>query len=562
MDTFVELSLILALAAGISILMRLLKQPLIVGYILAGLLAGPYLLNLIHSTDTLGILSKLGVTALLFIVGLNLSPLVIREVGKASLITGLGQVLFTSLIGFPIARALGFDPVSSLYIAVALTFSSTIIILKLLIDKGDAEKLYGKVSIGFLLVQDIIAAIILLLIPTIAGAASETNPVSVAALTLLGAGALVAFLYWFGSKVLSRLSNFGAQSQELLFILSVAWGVGLAALFHTLNFSIEIGALVAGVTLSATPYAQEISSRMKPIRDLFLMLFFVLLGSQLILTDFRNLLFPAAVLSTFVLLGNPLIVFLLMNLLGFTRQTSFLAGLTVAQISEFSLVMVALGVAVGHVPQTTLSLVTLVGMVTIAGSTYMILGAGRLYSKISPFLSCLELRKTKTEPITREGAYNTLLFGYHRVGRDFVEAFQKLGRKFLVVDFNPETARVLQREGTPFKYGDVTDAGFLEELHLKEVGLIVSTVPDFEANLFLVDKVKAANPRAAVIVLSHNVAESRELYQRGATYVVMPHYLGAQHAVKLISEFNTDLGKYREEKEKHLRYLERPHGIA
>ena len=557
-----ELSLILALAAGISLLMRVFKQPLIVGYILTGLIAGPYLLNLVHSSPTLEVFSELGVTALLFIVGLNLSPLIVREVGKTSLILGLGQLISTSVLGFLLCRILGYNPTVSLYLATTLTFSSTIITLKLLSDKGDTEKLYGKLSIGILLIQDVAAMVALLLIPALAENTLPTELILSSATIILKAAILIGALYWVGAKVLAKLSNFGAQSQELLFLFSVAWGIGLAALFHYLGFFPEIGALTAGVSLSATPYAVEISSRMKPIRDLFVVLFFVLLGSQLTLRDPRGMLITAGVLSLFVLLVKPILVFLATNILGHTKKTSFLVALGGNQIGEFSFIIAALGVSVGHLSQDILALVTLVGLVTIAASTYLTLGANQIYARISPLLGILELRKNKTSTAEEGQIYDTLLFGYHRVGRDFVEAFKNLGRRFLVVDFNPETARNLQNEGIPFKYGDATDAGFLEELHLKKVGLVVSTIPDFEANLFLVGEVRIANPRAVLIVISQNVSESQALYQKGATYVIMPHYLGAQHAVKLITEFNTDLGKYAQEKEKHLRYLQKPHGIA
>src|SRR3989338_2362520 len=186
-EVFIELSKIIVitvLAAGIT---RLLKQPIIISYILSGIIVGPFILNVVSSIETLTAFSQIGIAFLLFMVGLNLNPMVIKEVGKASLITGIGQVIFTSLIGFFIARSFGFEMITALYIAVALTFSSTIIIMKLLSDKGDLDKLYGNISIGFLLVQDLIAVLILIIVSSF----SEPNQALSSILFLLIKGSLI-----------------------------------------------------------------------------------------------------------------------------------------------------------------------------------------------------------------------------------------------------------------------------------------------------------------------------------------------------------------------------------
>ena len=288
MTIFIEISIIVIIATLVSLVVKFFKQPLIVGYIATGIIVGPYVLNILQARDEMELFSKIGIPLLLFIVGLTLNPDVMREVGKASFITGIGQVLFTSVIGYFIVRSLGFGTVPSAYIAVALTFSSTIIILKLLSDRGDLGKLYGKISIGFLLVQDIVATILLLVITVVGVTAiipsgNLSHLAVVEIITLLGKGALVSvFLYFVSKYVLPGIARFIAGSQEVLFIFSLAWGLGMSVFFYTIGFSIEIGALIAGVTLAASPFAYEISARMKPLRDFFIMLFFVLLGSQIL----------------------------------------------------------------------------------------------------------------------------------------------------------------------------------------------------------------------------------------------------------------------------------------
>jgi len=554
MEIFVELSVIIVIAMLVSLIMRALKQPLIVGYIFTGILVGPYFLNLIQNGDVIELFSKIGITILLFIVGLNLSPNVIREVGKVSLLTGIGQVLFTSIIGFFIATALGIDRIAAIYVAIALTFSSTIIILKLLSDKGDLNKLYGKIAIGFLLVQDIVATLILLFTSSFAG--GEGSVLFIALMTVIKGSLLILTMVAISHYILPQISTFIAASQELLFLFSLSWGLGIAALFSLLGFSVEIGALVAGVALSMTPYAIEVASRMRPLRDFFILLFFILLGSHMVFENIFALIIPAILLSLFVLIGNPIIVVILMNVLGYSKRTGYQAGLTVAQISEFSLILATLGFEFGHISREILSLITFVGLITIAGSTYLILYSDEIYPYVEKFLSFLEIYKNGNKRNKNKG-YNSILFGYQRVGQDFIEAFNRLDLAYIVVDFNPESIKKLEEEEIPFKYGDAKDPEFLTELDFKNLRYMVSTIPEFETNLVLVRRIRAKNKRAIMIVISHDREEALALYAEGASYVIMPHYLGAQYAVRLIGRAGLDRREYDMHREKHLAHLEK-----
>jgi Kef-type K+ transport system membrane component KefB len=535
--------------------MKILRQPLLVGYILSGIILGPSVLGVLVSEEPLKLFSKIGIVILLFIVGINLSPKIIKEVGKVSLLTGIGQVLFTSIIGFFISLFLGLGTIASLFVAVALTFSSTIIILKLLSDKGDIHSLYGKVAIGFLLVQDIIATIILL----IATAYSQNAGGDITAtmlLTLLKGTALIIVIFSLSNYLLPKLSKFVASSQELLFLFSISWALSMATLFHFIGFSVEIGALVAGVSLSMTPYAFEIGSRMRPLRDFFILIFFILLGSQMVLTNISAIIFPAIILSLFVLIGNPIIVIIIMNLLGFSKRTGFQAGLTVAQISEFSLILATLGFEIGSLSKDQLSLVTLIGLFTIAGSTYLILYSDFLYKKFERYLSFLELKKNRRES-SKDKDIDAVLFGYRRVGVDFVKVFNKLSLNFLVVDFDPESIKNLDQQGIEYRYGDAKDVEFLEELPLKKLRCAVTTIPEFETNLLLVKKIRSINKRAVIVVIAQTKEESLLLYQVGASYVVIPHYIGAKHATQILIENGLDYASYKSLRNKHVNFLEK-----
>ncbi len=557
MTIFVELALIIFVATICAFLAKLLRQPLLVGYIAAGILVGPYALNLLHSTEEIELFSKIGVATLLFIVGLSLNPDVGREVGKPSLYVGIGQVLFTSIIGYFLVLMLGFDSTAALYIAVALTFSSTIIILKLLADKGDIGKLYGKISVGMLLVQDLVATLILVAVTVWSSAeGAATNQASFKIVLLLLWGLVVgAALYLISKYLLPHLAKWFAGNQELLFVFSLAWGLGLAALFQVMGFSVEIGALVAGITLAASPFAYEIGARLKPLRDFFILLFFILLGAQMVLTNLGVLLVPAVVLSLFVLIGNPLIVVIILGLLGYRPRTSFMTGLTVAQISEFSLILVSLGLAVGHLNAEAVSLVTLVGIITITASTYFILYSDFIYKKIKWLVKILIWRKPHREKAAMVGGAEMVIFGYDRVGYDFVASAQKLKADFVVVDFNPHSIAKLERAEIPFRYGDAEDVEFLQDIGLIEAKMIISTIPDFKTNLLLVNFYRQYNSEGIIIVISHDIKQTRELYLAGASYVVMPHYLGAHHASELIKKHGFDLGSFEKERNKHLAKL-------
>ena len=554
MSVFIEISLVLILTTLVSLGMRALKQPLLVGYILTGILVGPSFLNLLHAHETIELFAKLGITILLFIVGLHLSPRVIKEVGKVSLVTGIGQVLFTSLVGFGLALMLGIDRLAALYVAIALTFSSTIIILKLLSDKGDVQSLYGKIAVGFLLVQDIIATLILLGVSSFATAGDSS--VSEALLLTLGKGiVLLIGILLTGKWILPRLLNYVSQSSELLFLFSLTWGFGFAALFQLVGLSVEIGALIAGVVLSSTTYADEMSSRLRPLRDFFIILFFILLGANMLLTLSSEIILPAVAFSLFVLIGNPIIVIVLMNLLGYHRKTGFMSGLTVAQISEFSLILATLGMQVGHLSQEILTIITLVGLITIAGSTYLILYSERIYRSITPLIKLLELRSVQKSSTSKHVRVEAFVFGFNRIGHDFLALFRQLGYKVAVVDFDPKTESRLPKNYRYYYYGDVGNVEFLSELPLNSTQVAISTVPDLETNKLLVKYLQSRRSSIITIVFAQKAEDALELYQTGVSYVVLPHHLGAHHTVSLLKQLGFNNDGFTRRRDQHMKDL-------
>ncbi len=552
MEVFLEISLIIAIAAAIALVMQLLRQPLVLGHIITGIVVGPAVLNIIHSKEAIEVFSHLGITALLFIVGLSLSPRVIREVGKVALIAGLGQVIFTTAIGYGIGAAFGFAPMVSLFLAVAFTFSSTIIISKLLSDKHDTNKLYGKIAIGMLLVQDVAATVVLI---AIASSAAGGGVASVLINTAFKGILVGGSLYITGIYILPALTSVFAKSQEFLFLFSIGWGLGIAAIFYVLGLSVELGALAAGITLASSPYHYEISAKMKLLRDFFIVMFFVLLGSQLSAPNIMEFFWPILAFSAFIIIGNPLIVMIIMGLMGYAKKTSFRAGLTMAQISEFSLIIIILAIQAGYIPAEYLTLATIVGIVTIAASAIMIICIDKLYYFFAPILGIFE-RKHVIPARERKETYDIILFGCHRVGSDFLPSVLKLKQSYLVIDFDPQVVEDLKKRGIHAMYGDAEDNEMLEEIRLDKTKMVISTIPDFEANAFLVSKIRKVNKRAVIITIAQRIKEAQKFYGDGASYVVMPHHMGGNYGAMLIAKHGHDRKKYDAEKTKHLKHLE------
>lgn len=553
-DVFTELSIILAITLVITGIMRVLKQPAIIGYILSGIIAGPVVLNIIQSTQTLNAFSHLGVALLLFLVGLNLNPKVIKDVGKIALITGIGQVVFTTGVGYLIAKGLGFETTTAIYIAIALAFSSTIVIMKLLSDKKDFETLYGRISIGFLIIQDFIAILLLLGISSLS---TGMDLKTLAVETLLKGIGGIALLFLLTKYLLPKLTKNIAKSQEFLLLFSLTWCFAVATVFHHLNFSIEAGALLAGITLSMSPYHHEISSRMKPLRDFFIILFFIMLGAQMTFTDIASSIWIILAFSFFVLIGNPIIVMALMGFFGYTKKNSFLAGLTVAQISEFSFILVAMGMSAGHVDANTLSIVTAVGLITFAGSTYMILYSHKIYPKIARFLSIFERKGKKVDEHEHHhgSGHDILLFGYNRIGFDILESLQRIKKAFLVIDYDPQVITTLAKEGYDSRYGDADDPELLDELDFENAKMIISTIPDIDTNLMLINKAKEMRQGQIIAVVAHQMEEAIKLYDKGATYVIMPHFLGGKHFSTMLEKNELSAELFIEEKIRHLEHL-------
>jgi len=548
-SAFGEVATLLVLAALVGLVGMILRQPLIVSFIAVGLIAGPSALGIVRSNDQIRLLSELGVAVLLFLVGIKLDVKLIRSIGPVALWTGLGQVAFTSIFGYLIGLALGLGHITSLYVAVALTFSSTIIIVKLLSDKREIDSLHGQIALGFLIVQDLVVVLAMIVLSAIGiGASTEGNKGAGGSVPLaLASGlAMVALVVLFVRYAANRLTERIARQPELLVTFAIAQAAVFAAIGDAVGLGKEVGGLLAGVSLASTPYRETLSARLAPVRDFLLLFFFIALGATLDLSLLGAYSTAAIVFSLFVLVGNPAIVLAIMGVMGYRKRTGFLAGLTVAQISEFSLIFVAMGVSLGHVEPAALGLVTMVGLVTIAASTYMITYSHQLYALCEPVLGVFERRATPRENggvSEHQGArYAVLIFGLGRFGTAIGIRLKSRGIPALGVDFNPLVVRRSRELGLDTGFGDATDPEFIAELPLRSADWIVCTVPPHLTGLShedtqttLIQLTRAAGYQGRIAVTSHSPRDTQRLVQAGADVVLEPFQDAADRAVEILS---------------------------
>ena len=542
-DTFFEFALILLIAAIIGLLGRFLRQPLIVSFIAVGLFVGPYGINLLQSIEQIHLLSELGIAVLLFVVGLKLDVTLIRSTGRVALFSGLGQVLFTSVFGFLIGLALGFQPIVSLYVAVALTFSSTIIIVKLLSDKKEIQSLHGQISIGFLIVQDIVVIIAMIALSAM-GAPSE-QPLMMEFLVVVAKGlGLVLLVYLLMRYVLSWATSFMARTPELLVLFSLTWAIFLAAFSDYLGFSKEVGAFLGGISLAATPYREMISGRLVSLRDFLLLFFFILLGSQVNVPLLGQQLVPAIVLSVFVLIGNPIIVMIILGLMGYRKRTGFLAGLNVAQISEFSLILAALGLSLGQIDEETLGLITLVGLITIGISTYLILYSHQIFEKVAPALSIFEKKipyKEVGNTAHQDQTFDVIVFGLGMYGNNIAKSLMEKGFRVFGVDFDPRAVDRWKRKGRAAQYGDADDPELPGILPLDNQ-CVISTLPDKTVNKALIKFLRASGYEGKIAVTSYTGRTAKELEKAGADLVLLPFVDAADKIPELLVSLKPSKG--------------------
>ncbi len=546
---FTSLSIVLGIVLVSITLMKMLKQPMIIWYIIAGTAISIFVPSLLQANTAFQSFGNLWISLLLFMVGMELSPTIIKDLGKTSIITWIGQVIITWILGFITATLLWFDIMTAIFLAIGFAFSSTIVVLKLIGDKDEIEFTYGRLSVGILIVQDIVVMLLMLGMATFQNIGNSSGTMVVLSLWAKMIW-LVVGVYLVSKYLIPKITKKIAESQEYLFLFSIGRCFILWAIFYWLGFGIEIWALIAGITLANSSYRFEITSRIKPLKDFFIVIFFVLLWSHVNFgtMNISNIL-PLVILTIFVLCIKPIITMILLGLCGHTRKNSFLTGSALGQISEFSFIIITMGISSGYIKDPAiLSLATLLGLISIGGSSYFIIYGERLYRFCKPMLSIFPWRWKRNETTTKAKTYEITLFGYGRFGNNMYEILKKNHQDILVVDENPSIITHLQNQKIPCIYGDVGDIDFLEELNFKNNKMIISTVKKFDENIVLLKTIKQYNPNVIIILLANHIQEAIKLYEQGADYVILPHYIGVDHTSLMLEEYGFDINKFMENK--------------
>ncbi len=549
-----DIGLIIVSATLLAHLTRILRQPLIPAYVFAGIIIGPLGLKLITNSEVIRNLSELGIAFLLFIVGLELDLRRLRDVGvAASTVAVISGLVIFSLAAF-LSFNMGFSNMEAVYLGLALTFSSTMVVIKILSDKNELETLHGRIILGVLLMQDVTVIMALSVLSTL----DNLTPISLAESLVFGAGlfsmAVVASKYVIPS-IFKRIS----KSHELMFLTALSFFFLFAKMSDMAGFSVAIGAFIAGIAVAAFPYNLEVVGKVRSLRDFFAIIFFVSLGMEVWFQDITTIILPTIVLLTVVIAVKPVVMMFLTSLMGYGRRVSFLTGISLLQISEFSLIIAMQGLIMEHISAELFSIIAFIAVASITLTSYTIKYDKQLYHMISENLMIFDrfssVEKTPQMEVEEPTGTHTVVCGCHRMGYSIAKTLEKDGKDFIIVDFNPERVKTLIKEGLPCIYGDVGDIDVLDKLHLDKTDLVISTVVDEEDSMLLISETKFHNRKTPVIVTAENVRQALELYDYGADYVIVPRMLSGVVVSDIVEGYLKDRHKLEKLRENHVEEL-------
>ncbi|MAG39023.1 hypothetical protein CMO90_02950 [Candidatus Woesearchaeota archaeon] len=552
-EIFFDIGMMIIFATILGYIGRLLKQPLIPLYILAGLIIGPIGFGWITDSEIISTLSEIGVAFLLFVVGLELEIKKLKDIGNVIIVGSIIQIVSMFLIGLIVGGWLGLTGTESIYIGLIISFSSTMVVIKLLSDKNELDTLHGRIIIGILLMQDVFAILALSSLQTI------NNFSSVFLLTaILKAIGLILIAYFSGQYIFPKLIKISARSQEILFLTAITICFSFGIISVLIGFSVAIGAFLGGVALANLPYNLEIASKVRTLRDFFSTIFFVSLGMKLVLNNLSSWIIPLIILTIIIIILKPLLTTIILSFFGYKRKTSFMTSISLAQISEFSFIIVAQGAILGHISSELLSVTTILGIITISITTYFIKFDNQIYHAsnkyLKPFESLSKVNK-KLAHIEEKPTHKILMIGFDRMGYTIAKSLRKMKKDFLVVDFNPDIIKKLISKKQPCLYGDISDVDIMKMLRLEQVEMVISTIPDPIAARLLIKKVKEKNKEAKIIVSALEIEEALKLYKEGADYVIIPHLLGGHQVGIMLEDVSDDIEKLIETKVTHLKEL-------
>jgi CPA2 family monovalent cation:H+ antiporter-2 len=520
--------LVLAVFAAFvgGVIAQRLGQPVIVGYLLAGVAIGPFTPGPSADVHNVAVVAEIGVAFLMFALGAEFSLGELRRLGRVAAIGGALQILGTVALGPALAPLLGLTLAQGVFVGALLSLSSTVVALKVLMARGELQAMHGRIALGLLIAQDIAVVPMVVLLPSLTlGGEGLLQEIAVAAgkalLVLLGA-------YVLGAKVVPRALAWAAvqRSRELFLLGVVAFALGTALVTQWAGLSLAFGAFLAGVVLSESDFRTQVVAEVLPLRDLFASLFFVSVG---MLVDPNAVTVNAAeiaLLSAVVVLGKSTIATLAILALGMPGRAALLSGLALAQVGEFSFVLARVGIQAGAIPQRVLDQILATAVVTIVLTPFALRAAPRLAEALAS-LPGLGKRfvapaiESTMEPGARGHA---VICGFGRVARELADALEARRLRYLIIEYNPQIVRELRARGVPVIYGDAANPAVLEHAHLEGARLLAVLTPDPVTAELVTRHARAAHPRLDIVARASDQASVDRINRAGATEVVQPEF--------------------------------------
>ncbi|HBR93679.1 MAG TPA: portal protein [Opitutae bacterium] len=532
-----NLGFIVITAAVFAFLGKLVKMPSIVAYILAGMVLGPGL-GIVQLDHSLELISELGIALLLFLVGLELSLQKIKDLGRVALILGGLQVVFTASGGFLISLLMGFGLMEAVFLAATVTFSSTVVVIKLLDQKGATGRLFGRIAISLFLAQDIVVIIGLTILSGLGSGESIELLELAKGLGVAFGGMIVLLLATLLASryVLPKPFAWASRSPDTVFIWALCWCFLVVLLAHQFHLSVEIGAFLAGIAIAQLPIHEDLHRRLHPLMTFFVAVFLVTLGVKMDLSVLGEIWGYALGLSAFVIVAKPLIVFLILSRLRYSEYTAFQTAIASGQVSEFAFILLGLGAGAGLIEGVVVSLGGLVGILTIAISSYLIIYSEPLYT-VTKRLNLLHFLGAKQAPDVDElhsHVGHVIVVGMNALGREVVKKLSDRGETVLAIDTDP---RKLEGLGAALTLiGNVEYESVVEEIGLRHARLVVSALQIEDTNHLLAYRCRSADVPCAIHAFDISVVD--DLLELDTNYMFMPAVDGVREQVALFEQVN------------------------
>lgn len=544
-----SIATVIIVAAVLGILARKSRQPTIVAYIITGLLLGPVAFDIVNAPEIVGSMSELGLAFLLFLIGLEIDIGEIKEIIRPTTIIAIGQMALVAAVGVLMAKILGFGLVESVFIGAAVMYSSTAVVVKLLSDKDQISTLPGKLDVGMLLIEDLAVVVLMAVVTSTAGSVSGA---AFQILEILVVAGLIAGASLISSRyVLPKLFDELSRNTHTFFIHGIAWAFLLVLVSEHFGISMEIGAFLAGLSIGQVPYSYELRERIRPLTDFFMAIFFIEIGLGMARETFTLYWKEAVIAAGVLMVAKFAIIFALTDRMKFTPETSFKAALNKSQISEFALVFGVVGVTSGLIGETVLGFLSIVAVVTMGASSYLINYNEELYRLSIPWLEMFE-SEDKEDVEVKEFEQHAVVIGYNQVSKNILPALEDYFDQIVVVDKDPKNTEELSSSSYEYIYGDFRHGEIRKASRIKDADFVMSVSEELEININVIED---STKEATIITKASDIESAAELYEEGAHYVIRENVLAGEKMQEYIELYLDDRDLFLEEVEPEKRKI-------